>query len=72
MRHRATRREVAGSIPSGAIGIFHSGRTVAMYSASNRNEYQEYPLEGKGGRCVELTLHVLSLEILGASNLVEP
>ena len=24
-------------------------------SASNRNEYQEYFLEGKGGRCVGLT-----------------
>jgi len=27
-----------------------------VYSASNRNEYQEYLLEGKGGRCVELTV----------------
>jgi len=26
------------------------------YSASNRNEYQEYLLGGKGGRCVGLTL----------------
>jgi len=24
-------------------------------SASNRNEYQEYFLGGKGGRCVQLT-----------------
>ena len=36
-------------------------------SASNRNEYQEYFLEGKGGRCVRLTLPLScadSLEIL--------
>jgi len=33
-----------------------SGRTMALalHSASNRNEYQEYFLEGKGGRCVGL------------------
>jgi len=29
-------------------------------SASNRNEYQEYFLGGKGGRCVELTTLPLS------------
>ena len=48
LRCCATNRKVAGSIPDGVIGIFHghnpSGRTVALgvYSASNRNEYQEY------------------------------
>jgi hypothetical protein len=26
--------------------------------ASNRNEYQEYFLGGKGGRCVGLTTHL--------------
>jgi len=31
----------------------HYGRGVD--SASNRNEYQEYFLGGKGGRCVRLT-----------------
>ena len=40
-------------------------------SASNRNEYQEYFLGGKGGRCVGLTTCQLQcadcLEILGAS-----
>jgi len=34
LRHCATRRKVAGSIPDGVIGIFHlhnpSGRTVAL------------------------------------------
>ena len=60
LRHCATRWEVAGSIPIGVNGIFHclnpSGRTIAVYSASNRNDYQEYLLEGKGDRWVELTL----------------
>ena len=48
LRHCATSRKVAGSIPDGVIGIFHwhnpSGRTMALGvdSASNRNEYQEY------------------------------
>jgi hypothetical protein len=41
-------------------------------SATNRNEYQEYLLAGKGGRCVGLTTLPLPcakcLEILGASN----
>ena len=61
LRHCATIRKVAGSIPHGVIGIFHwhnsSGRTMApgVDSASNRNEYQECFLGGKGGRCVGLT-----------------
>ena len=40
--------EVAGSIPDGVTG-------PGVYSASNRNEYQEYFLGGKGGWCVRLT-----------------
>jgi hypothetical protein len=50
LRHCATNRKVAGSIPGGIIGIVHchnpSGRTVALGfdSSSNRNEYQEYIL----------------------------
>ena len=60
LRRFATSQEVAGSIPDGVIGIFHwhpSGRAVALGvdSASNRNEYLEYFLGGKGGRCVRLT-----------------
>ena len=56
LRHCATSRKVAGS-----TGMFHwhnpPGRTVALASTgtSNRNEYQEYFLGGKGGRCVGLT-----------------
>ena len=49
------------SIPDGVIPVFHphdpSGRTVSpgVESASNRNEYQEYFLWGKGGRRVRMT-----------------
>ena len=57
LRHWATNRKVAGSIPDGVIGIFHwynpSGPGVD--SASNTDEYQEYFLGGTGGRCVGLT-----------------
>ena len=40
-----------GSIPYGVIGIFYwhnPDRTIAF----NRNEYQEYFLGGKRGRCI--------------------
>ena len=60
LRHCATSRKVAGSILDGIIGVFnwqsfrlHYGPGVD--SASNRNEYQEYFLGGKDGRCVGLT-----------------
>jgi hypothetical protein len=49
LRHCATNRKVAGSIPDGVTGIFHrlnpSGRTMALGSTLllNRNEYQELP-----------------------------
>ena len=48
LRHCATSKKVAGSIPDGVIGIFHrynpSGRSKApgVDSASNINEYKEY------------------------------
>jgi len=53
-------RKVAGSIPDGVIGIFRWQSFRPHYSpgvdsASNRNEYQECFLGGKGGRCVGLT-----------------
>jgi hypothetical protein len=41
LRHCATSRKVAGSIPDGVIGIFHC-HNPGVDSASNRNEYQEY------------------------------
>ena len=45
----STNRKVAGSIPDGVIGIFHfrSHYGPGVYSASNRNEYQEDFLEIK-------------------------
>ena len=48
-------RKVAGSISDGVIGIFRPHYGPGVDSASNRNEYQEYFLGGKGGRCVGLT-----------------
>ena len=56
LRHCATSRKIAGSIPDGLTGIFfrpHYGPGVD--SSSNRNEYQGYLLGGKGGLCVRLT-----------------
>ena len=59
--HCATSRKVADSIPDGVTGNFQShnpsGRRCGprVNSASNRNEYQEYILGGKGGRYVGLT-----------------
>ena len=48
LRHCATSRKVAVSIPDGVIGIFHLHHSFRpsygpwVDSASNRNEYQEY------------------------------
>jgi len=44
LRCCATNQKVAGSIPVGVIGIFHSDRTMnlGVDSAFNRNEYQGY------------------------------
>jgi len=61
LRWCATNRKVADSIPACIIEFFidiksfrsHYGPGVE--SASNRNEYQEYFLGVKGGRCVRLT-----------------
>jgi hypothetical protein len=51
LRHR----QVAGSIPDGVSGFFHWHYGPGVDSASNGNEYQEYFLGGKLGRCVGLT-----------------
>jgi len=76
LRHCATSRKVAGSIPVGVLEFFiviilptHNGPGVD--SASNRNEYQEYFLGGKGGRCVGLTTLPPSWN-LGSLKLLEP
>ena len=63
LRCCATNRKVAGSIPAGVSGFFIDIRSFRSHyspgvdSASNRNEYQEYFLGGKGGRCVRLTTY---------------
>ena len=62
LRYCATNRKVAGSIPVGVTGFFSDIKSFRSHygpgvdSASNRNEYQEYFLGGKGGRCVRLTI----------------
>jgi hypothetical protein len=62
LRHCAISRTVAGSIPNGVTGNFSLTESFRPHyvpgfdSASNRNEYQEYLLGGKGGRGVGLTL----------------
>jgi hypothetical protein len=61
LRYCATNRKVAGSIPPGVSGFFIDIKSFRSHygpgvdSASNRNEYQEYFLEVKSGRCVRLT-----------------
>jgi len=61
LRCCATIRKVAGSIPARVSGFlidiksFWSHYGPRVDSASNRNEYQEYFLGSKGGRCVRLT-----------------
>jgi len=58
-RHSTTSQKVTGLIPDSVIGIFlwqswsHYGPEV--YSASKRNEYQEYFLGSKGSQCIGLT-----------------
>jgi hypothetical protein len=59
LRHWATNRKVAGSIPDGVIGIFHwhnhSGRTMALGSTQPLKEMSARNISwGKGGRCVRL------------------
>jgi hypothetical protein len=56
LRHYAKSRKVAGSIPSGVTDlILPAALWPCGDSTSNRNEYQEYFLGCKGGRCVGLT-----------------
>jgi len=81
LRCWATNRKVAGSIPAGVSGFFieiksfrsHYGSGVD--SASNRNEYQEYFLGVKSGRCVRLTTLPPSCAVVtkyGGLNFLEP
>ena len=79
LRHCPTSRKVAGSIPDGVSLEFFIGIILpaalcpGVDSASNRNEYQEYFLESKGGRCFGLTtLQPLCADCLQIWNLPEP
>jgi hypothetical protein len=72
VRHCATSRKVAGSIPDVVTGIFHwhipSGRNIGsgVDSVSNRNGYHKYFIGSKDGRCVRLpTLSSICAECLG-------
>ena len=74
---KATSQNVAGSIPDGVMRSLIDLILLAAlwHSASNRNEYQEYLLGGKGSRRVWLTLSPACteyLEILGASASCSP
>ena len=60
LRHCATTRKVAVSIPDGVIGIFYchnlSGCTMALGLTLPLTEMSTRNISwGKGGRCVELT-----------------
>ena len=75
LRHCATRRKVASSIPRWGqwnSWLNSSGHTMALGSASNRNEYRGCLVRSKGGRGAGLTTLTPSwadsLEILGVSN----
>jgi len=81
LRCCATIRNVAGSIPAGVSGFFNDIKSFRSHygpgvdSASNRNEYREYFLGGKGGRCVRLTTLPPSCAVFtksGNLNFLEP
>ena len=79
LRCCVTNRKVAGSIPAGVSDIdiksFRSHYGPGVDSASNRDEYQEYFLRGKSGRCVRLTTLSPSLTTVtksGTLNFLEP
>jgi len=60
LRHSATSRKVAGSIPDGVNGILidlllPAALCPGFDSVSNRNEFQDYLLGSKGARCIWLT-----------------
>jgi len=63
LRRCATNRKLAGSIPDGVNGIFIDIKSFRSHygpgvdSASNRNEYREYFLGVKSGRCLRLTTY---------------
>jgi len=81
LRCCATIRKVAGSIPASVSGFFIDIKSFRSHycpgvdSASNRNEYQEYFLGCKSGRCVRLTTLPPSCSVVtksGNLNFLEP
>jgi hypothetical protein len=64
LRHCATRRKFAGSIPDGVTGIFYlhnpSGRSMALRLTHEQKWVLEIFPGGKGGRCIGLTTLPLS------------
>jgi len=58
LRNCATSWKDTGSIPGGSLWNFSLTLSFLLHygfgidSVSNRNEYQEYFLEGKGGQCI--------------------
>jgi hypothetical protein len=75
LRHYASSRKFAGSIPDEVIGFFRLNYSFQPHygpgvdSASNRNEYQESSRVVNGGRRVRLTTSPpsVSLENVGTS-----
>ena len=81
LRRCAANREVAGSIPAGVSGFFidiksfRSHYVPGVDSSSNRKDYQQYFLGGKGGRCLRLTNLTPSCAVVtksGNLNFLEP
>ena len=81
LRHYATNRQVAGSIPYGVTGIFQwhnpSGRTMALGSTQPLTEMSTRCIYwgGKGGWCVRLTTLPPSCAVVmksGNLNFLEP
>jgi len=76
VRHCATSRKAAGSVPEAVIRIFHWYKPFEVDSASNRNEYRAYVLVGKGVRWIGLTTlppsYADCLKLLGASSSWDP
>ena len=81
LRCCATNRKVAGSIPASVSRFFIDIKSLRSHygpgvdSASNRNEYREYFLGVKSGRCLRLTTLPPSCAVVtkpGNLNFLEP
>jgi len=62
-------------IPIGVTGIFtvyfQPRYATGVYSASNKNNYKEYLLAGKGGRCIGLKILNQLYRYFGGLKLLE-